>query len=557
MRLLHTNYDHNTDSVKISEHHDPDIPEYAILTHRWYRDPGSEVSFQEIHKSESKALKGYEKILRCCTVAKQRYGCEYVWIDTCCIDKASSAELSEAINSMFKWYQKAKVCIAYLDDVSPSNSDRNPEFSESKWFKRGWTLQELLAPEKVEFYDCGWKRIGSKQENQSEISSITGIAFEHLDLPNIASVAQKMSWASKRETTKPEDMSYCLLGLFNINMVPIYGEGSKAFMRLQREIAMQEDDESLFAWNDSSAGLGNQGFSGMFADSPFAFEKSGNIVRKSFESAYRPPWTVTNRGLGISLYLNKALDAQIGGSSQVSRLVSIPLNCARERSISTPLCIRLVRLSRDELARSGLGEIPFDLYQLIEGWTTTQGADNSLVESNSLELRQVYIREYLAHERIDSHELLPRGNIRTFLFPMKSHNTGFQVMDYWCSYPSLALFNPRTWTLTLGEGYAGLVFSQFKSRRMERFLLIIRLGWHKASLDVVLVGRKGIPSRHQKIVQIYGDPDAWPNTSVQQFKGLLQRNRELSVTLRQGDGPGEQHCYVDMRVNKRRSLLRV
>jgi hypothetical protein len=185
---------------------------------------------------------------------------------SCCIDKTSTAEVSEAINSMFHWYQQANICYAYLSDIPsmyaateisgeqvPSNSNSKhpvPEIARSRWFSRGWTLQELVAPTKLIFFSSHWYPLGSKIELQDTIQEITGIDQQILVtgcLENI-SVAKKMSWAAKRETTRVEDMAYCLLGIFNVNMPLLYGEGRKSFTRLQEEIMKVSDDQSLFAW---------------------------------------------------------------------------------------------------------------------------------------------------------------------------------------------------------------------------------------------------------------------------------------------------------------------
>ncbi|CAD6592604.1 MAG: hypothetical protein ASARMPREDX12_006274 [Alectoria sarmentosa] len=434
------------------------------------------------------------------------------------VNKTSSAELSEAINSMFRWYKSANVCYAYPIDVDISKLDWKLQFRNSRWFERGWTLQELLAPSNVDFYDCEWRKVGSKDTLYSEISLATGIEFEHLVNHRIASTAQKMFWASERGTTRPEDLSYCLLGPFDINMTPIYGEGSNAFVRLQQKIAKKIDDESLFAWNDPDPDP-PYNFTGMFAKSPKAFAKSGKIgpVTSVSLRLYRPPWSVTNRGLAISLYLNTALNRETGRSSRASRLELAILNCARKPG-NIPFCIRLVRLSRDELARPGLGETPLEgslpLQYLATITRNSSLAPGALSSELSLEPRQVYIRPNLAFD-----------------------------------YSSLALFDRETWDLTLGEGYAGFVFSQINSEYMDRFLLIIRLGWPEASLDIVMESHEGRPSRSQKILRIYGDPSAWPDTKARQFEGLLRSKRKFSVTLRQGDGPGEKHCFVDMEVS--------
>jgi hypothetical protein len=171
------------------------------------------------------------------------------WIDTCCIDKTSSAELSEAINSMYRWYQKSQVCYAYLVDVPDATTDHSrPEslFQQSKWFTRGWTLQELLAPTFVEFYDQNWIEIGTKSSMRALVQKITNISTL-VDIDK-ACVAEKLSWASTRVTTRIEDLAYCLMGLFDINMPLLYGEGHNAFLRLQLEIWNRTNDESIFAW---------------------------------------------------------------------------------------------------------------------------------------------------------------------------------------------------------------------------------------------------------------------------------------------------------------------
>jgi hypothetical protein len=165
----------------------------------------------------------------------------------CCIDKGSSAELSEAINSMFRWYERAVVCYVYLSDI---HSTEASDINTAKWFRRGWTLQELLAPATVRFYTASWNFIGTKLDLISTITSVTGIDADTLrgaDLDHI-SIAKKMSWAATRETTRVEDGAYCLLGIFDVNMPLLYGEAERAFQRLQEEILKVSNDQSLFAW---------------------------------------------------------------------------------------------------------------------------------------------------------------------------------------------------------------------------------------------------------------------------------------------------------------------
>lgn len=229
-----------------------DVPPYAILSHTWsFR----EVSFQDLARPVSQYFKlpGFQKARKCCRLA-ERHGLPYLWIDTCCIDQKSSAELSEAINSMYQWYKNAEICIVYLVDfaVAEDKAKALEALDKARWFKRGWTLQELLAPENVVFYDKNWREIGTRVSLRKHISGATGIDPTYLEDPSNASVATKMSWASSRKTGKPEDIAYCLLGLFDVNMPLLYGEGAvKAFRRLQHEILQTQEDESIFAWTNN------------------------------------------------------------------------------------------------------------------------------------------------------------------------------------------------------------------------------------------------------------------------------------------------------------------
>ena len=246
-------------------------------------------------------------------LAKSR-GFDWVWIDTCCIDKKSSAELSEAINSMFRWYAEAQECYAYLSDVrlTPGLQDFRKNFKQSAWFTRGWTLQELLAPADVILLDRAWYRIGTKQELLAEISAATGIGVQHLKDMRTASVATKMSWVSRRQTSRVEDIAYCLLGLFDVNMPLLYGEGRKAFLRLELEIIKKSDDESIFAWTHRSL----TEYSGLLALWPDGFADSADILTSvvaapsalgtSFHYnqmvvVERQPYSMTNKGLEFTV----------------------------------------------------------------------------------------------------------------------------------------------------------------------------------------------------------------------------------------------------------------
>jgi hypothetical protein len=218
-------------------------------------------SFCKIYSYKQATTHGKERNLskRCqgsCSFAHES-GYEWRWVDTCCIDKTSSAELSEAINSMFRWYVQSHVCFAYLSDVQVDHSEpaKLDGFETSRWHKRGWTLQELLAPERVEFYDLNWNQIGTRPSLRERISKITGIRagvlirkFDAEASQHKYCVAEKMSWAANRETTRVEDLAYCLLGIFNVNMPLLYGEGQRAFERLQFQILAETEDLTLFAW---------------------------------------------------------------------------------------------------------------------------------------------------------------------------------------------------------------------------------------------------------------------------------------------------------------------
>ena len=195
------------------------------------------------------------KIREACAVARKN-GYRYIWIDSCCIDKSSSSELSEAINSMFKWYSFAAVCYAYLADVPPGTDPRSEasHFRRTRWFTRGWTLQELLAPRFVEFLSEDWAPIGSKHTLADIVETVTMIDYKallhHQGTLDQFSVAQRLSWAANRETTREEDRAYSLLGIFDINMPTLYGEGDRAFRRLQEHIMQRIPDQSLLAWGD-------------------------------------------------------------------------------------------------------------------------------------------------------------------------------------------------------------------------------------------------------------------------------------------------------------------
>ena len=231
-----------------------EIPRYAILSHTWGAD-NEEVIFKDLMERTGKINKaGYKKIQFCGQQAAID-ALQYFWVDTCCIDKSSSAEVSEAINSMFRWYSDAVKCYVYLSDVSDVSTNGSvrgsirddqfsqwtwePAFQKSRWFTRGWTLQELVAPRSVEFFSVEGTRLGDKRSLERQIHAITGIAPQALSGAHLSqfSVDERLSWVAKRQTKRGEDIAYSLLGIFDIHMPLLYGEGrKKALVRLYKEI---------------------------------------------------------------------------------------------------------------------------------------------------------------------------------------------------------------------------------------------------------------------------------------------------------------------------------
>ena len=342
MRLL------NTSNLKLYEFYDAEILDYAILSHTWTK---REVSLQMLGDPKSKVLPGYSKIKRCCELALSE-GWKYAWIDTCCIDKTSSADLSEAINAMYGWYEKSQVCYVYLADVTATTFDE--VFRFSRWFFRGWTLQELLAPRTVVFYGRNWEELGTKWSLRDEISRATGITYHQMIDHKRVNVATKMSWAALRETTRIEDTAYSLLGLFDINMPLLYGEGSKAFMRLQHEILQaQENDESIFAWTDAK-----RYHCGLLAPSPAAFALSGNILSVKNPNSQNKPLLVTKRLLTMEGFDSKS-GYQLHDSIHYTKRPSphIILNCVQQGTDSNFVGIELTERDLDYFEMSSSGAL--------------------------------------------------------------------------------------------------------------------------------------------------------------------------------------------------------
>lgn len=296
----------DTQTYRLVFDSDPPVrtdPRYAILSHRWSDE---EIEFYELTHAQDLDTRQdprWTKIRAACSIA-QRHGIRWLWSDTCCINTSHPSEKNDAINSMFRFYEEAAICITYLPDVSyhagdTVNADTFRRADQpnlySEWFERGWTLQELLAPRNMEFYDRYWTLIETKRNLSQALSVITGIDASYLqgteDFRN-ASVASKFSWQAKRRTTRPQDLVYSLLGIVGVNMTIRYSEGAeKAFMRLQKKLLTNShhvDDESIFAWKAPKYGLpsiprsdGTFGADewGMLAPSLECFRDAGTITQ--------------------------------------------------------------------------------------------------------------------------------------------------------------------------------------------------------------------------------------------------------------------------------------
>ncbi|KAG5984603.1 hypothetical protein E4U55_004045 [Claviceps digitariae] len=259
----------NTTTLTLEQFHGQNIPAYAILSHTWgaeelsfgefgQQHPGGGKTAPQSDQHEARAKEGYRKIVTTCQRAR-RDGCHYAWVDTCCIDKTSSAELTEAINSMFGWYRDSHVCYALLSDLGAepaSASSIQNQLHRCRWFTRGWCLQELLAPLNLRFFNAQWQEVGTRNSLGKTIARITDIPKAVLVAPQMNNLhqlplARRISWMAKRQTTRVEDRSYALLGILGIHMPMLYGEGDMAFQRLQEEIIRKYNDLSVFAWTGS------------------------------------------------------------------------------------------------------------------------------------------------------------------------------------------------------------------------------------------------------------------------------------------------------------------
>lgn len=365
MRLL------NATTYKFHEYVGGDVPEYAILSHTWGE---GEVTFHDMRPEAQpetwRAKLGWKKIEKCCVQALKD-SIQFVWVDTCCIDKSSSAELQEAINSMFRWYEGSTECYAFMADFDTQQTSLQ-WLGIARWWTRGWTLQELLAPESVRFFDSQWREFGDKVTLRQQIARTSGISEATLlgtvvgarQALDRVSVAQRMSWAARRETTRAEDMAYSLMGVFGVNMPLLYGEGgAAAFHRLQVEIMSSSPDQSLLAWGFArpDSGMSLWGVSNALATSPADFEKCGSMLAWG---AARPgdTFTMTQRGLRLKLPVVLSVD---GGN-----LIYCALNCTVTECVPTDDDVRAARVMavpflRPQTRADGLRPHSDEYYRLM------------------------------------------------------------------------------------------------------------------------------------------------------------------------------------------------
>jgi hypothetical protein len=360
-------------------------PRYAILSHTWGDD---EAKLQEIQNVVSPtpqflARSGVRKITGAAGLAVMD-GYSYLWVDTCCIDKENSTELSEAINSMFRWYAESEVCYVYLSDVPDEDAIHRPrsKFRESRWFTRGWTLQELLAPKEVRFYSMGWKFLGTKNDLKDVISSITKIPTDVLageeSRPPNRSIGEILSWASSRKTLLEEDIAYSLLGILDINMPLIYGEGPKAFLRLQEELLKRHDDESIFAWEAPPSDARARPYFGLLSPSVTYFHSSYRFGHPRIETRYTEPISLTNKGISLQLPLIR--------SDQGTGIFFALLNCRIDESKESEVqpAIKVKRLGWKTYARLDVHHIyDFNFVNHIASdrdiWTGSSNSDKQML----------------------------------------------------------------------------------------------------------------------------------------------------------------------------------
>jgi hypothetical protein len=531
----------NTTTFKLKEFYQDKMPNYAILSHKW---DDTEISFQDLQHDDYSSMTGFAKIKGCCAQAAKD-GWEYVWIDSCCINKTSSAELSEAINSMFRWYRNAQICYVYLSDVPVKDEDPQLEgsaFRKSKWFERGWTLQELLAPSKVIFFNQDWAELGTRSSLSELISSITGsetlVGFEE------ACVAQKMSWASRRKTTRKEDEAYCLMGLFGVHMPPLYGEGPNAFLRLQLEILSMVDDESIFAWK-----LDGENTGGLLASSPAAFKDSGSYRR--ITAAYkedRPAFSMTNKGLRIDVSLFRLDSIKVSAPESgwndyvFCDTWLAPINCKKHYYFGhNKLYIILKRVARSESLRLNPGLI---------SWHELNKGQREQIQRTHTEYELAYVRQ---DRDVGFYEENRHRRKHCILISNPTETPGDFYITDWAIDPRCRGHGEKTdYGLKLNLSKDGdniEVYSVIEgwTTALKRFMLIIYVHvGHRAGVDIL------IPPQEQSLKHV--EKSLWrrrtkPLLYVGQDPISTPLGSGVSVSLAAWEGmvEGEKQTHIEVR----------
>ena len=515
--------------AKVLEFGDDEATEYAILSHRWVTQ---EVDYDEIvelakmvveERDEIRQRDGYQKIVQSCKQA-QKDGYQWLWVDTCCIDKRSSAELSEAINSMYRWYENARVCYAYLHDApdpwfpTASDDERYPDFSGwPEWFSRGWTLQELIAPSDVQFFNKNWQSIGDKRTLAPTLVGITGVP-EHILLQglfeNRPCVAQIMSWAAHRTTTRVEDRAYSLMGLLDVNMPMLYGEGKKAFHRLQLEIIRASNDQSIFAWDWKRK---NEQPGSILADDPSFFRSCGRAelmghdefiqyIKKALPEEELDAiedrlstFPITNRGIQIWLLLRP--------DARFHTLFHAWLPC-RRGPMAPPVTIGLV------LWESNFYRYPYAGYS-----------------RGPLRFRQVYLR----------YQDLPHRNATFEVDDSTLTEGGFTCCD---AYPKK--FAGNMLTLTNTDSLCVKVYSD--SLTNHRFVLGLGQSFGKGWIHVVSDESNIIPR------------PSWQDYTEHKYIEMLVRTPELAQHMNKARSGAErcgQVCIMQSRLPRTTRILQI
>ncbi|KAI1818510.1 HET domain protein [Poronia punctata] len=517
--------------------------EYAILSHTWEDE---EVTFQDFVRPDNayrNNMKGFGKIVKMCELAR-RDGIKYGWVDTCCIDKSSSAELTEAINSMFNWYRDAKVCYAWLGDL-PGFSEEpiDSALKKCRWFTRGWTLQELLAPRHVEFYDRDWHLRGTKGELKDLIAEASKIGPEVLESPERLydlPVAQRMSWAATRQTTRPEDIAYCLLGIFEVNMPLLYGEGERAFLRLQEEIAKETNDLSIFAWKVNNDDREGQKYHGVLASSPGEFRDCGSI-RLIDDPMFGPEWSLGSKGLRIETDIITGMNG-----SYLFRL-----NC-KKGPRGAPISIWLKDHGRGVYSREKAGEYG-DLQQEAARPVDKKSIHivKRLSPSKSRELEGSHRGAFIFRHNFNTGTEFPFPGFpfsASVVLPWQNWDPQRRMLHTQglAEFSGMVYFTPRYESNGMGTDLnnAGEWFIVAFGRSQDelRPWITIHGKDDKYGLGLMEVGNKDIQRMGAMAREKIGKP---LTTTIKTFKGAPWKN--LSVSINPDKLEGETVFYIDIR----------